>query len=120
MHRGAPDVWDYQWNCSCWAQNGLAILPAVNLVSNHGYGPDATHTKDLGPYMNNPTQAIGEIRHPLTMVRNYHADAYTFAHNFGGNAMKAAECARRKAAAKTATDAMALRAVRKLFREAIR
>ncbi len=94
MHRGAPDVWDYQWNCACWAQNGFAILPAVNLVSNQGYGPDATHTKEFGPYMNRATQPIGHLRHPTMMVRNYEADAFTFAHNFGGNATKAADSPR--------------------------
>ncbi len=38
------DAWDFQWILTCWLQNGLTILPNVNLVSNIGFGADATHT----------------------------------------------------------------------------
>ena len=41
---GKVDTWDFQWMLACWFQNGLAILPNVNLVSNIGFGADATHT----------------------------------------------------------------------------
>lgn len=41
---GKIDAWDFQWILACWLQNGLAILPNVNLVSNIGFGADATHT----------------------------------------------------------------------------
>jgi hypothetical protein len=41
---GKVDTWDYQWIMACFFQNGLAILPNVNLVSNIGFGADATHT----------------------------------------------------------------------------
>jgi len=88
MHRGAPDVWDYQWNLSCWMQNGLSILPAVNLVSNIGHGPDATHTKNPSPYLDRPTHAIGTIEHPPFVIRDRQADAFTFANNFDGAEMK--------------------------------
>jgi len=91
MYAGAPDIWDYQWNCSCWAQNGLTIIPTVNLVSNIGEGPDATHTKELGPYLNRPVHSIGSVEHPPFMIRDCEADAYTFANNFGGAAMKASD-----------------------------
>ena len=38
-------TWDYQWHLARAAAGGLAIVPAVNLVSNIGCGhPDATHT----------------------------------------------------------------------------
>lgn len=33
-HSGYIDTWDYQWVFACWIQNGLIILPNVNLVSN--------------------------------------------------------------------------------------
>lgn len=38
------DTWDYQWSWTRASQEKLAVLPARNLVSNIGYGPDATHT----------------------------------------------------------------------------
>ena len=40
-----PGTWDYQWTYACWKMNGLSLVPARNLVSNIGIGPDATHTK---------------------------------------------------------------------------
>jgi hypothetical protein len=40
------NTWDFQWVFACWVQSGLSILPRANLVSNIGYGADATHTKN--------------------------------------------------------------------------
>jgi hypothetical protein len=40
-------IWDYQWLLACWLQGGLSIVPNVNLVSNIGFGADATHTRAL-------------------------------------------------------------------------
>jgi hypothetical protein len=42
--RGNVSYWDHQWTFACWANRGLSIAPRVNLVSNIGCGPDATHT----------------------------------------------------------------------------
>ncbi len=36
--------WDWPWLFACWAQRGLSILPRANLVTNIGFGADATHT----------------------------------------------------------------------------
>ena len=88
MHRGAPDVWDYQWNLACWAQNSLAILPSVHLLKNIGFGPDATHTKNVVSCLLFPTSEISTISHPPFMLRNRSADAYLFEHNFGGAGMR--------------------------------
>jgi hypothetical protein len=91
MHRGAPDVWDYQWMFACWAHGGLTAIPRVNLVSNVGTGPDATHTKGPGPYFGLPTGSIGDIAHPPDVVRDEAADARIFDHNFGGRALRDAD-----------------------------
>ena len=40
------DVWDYQWQYAVLKHRGRCISPAVNLISNLGFGDDATHTKD--------------------------------------------------------------------------
>lgn len=40
------DTWDYVWTYSCWAKNGLTVTPRCNLVSNIGFGQNATHTTD--------------------------------------------------------------------------
>jgi hypothetical protein len=81
-----PDVWDYQWTLTCWARNGLAILPSVNLVSNIGWGADATHTKALdNPAANLPTEAMRfPLDHPARIVPNRAADLFTFEKHFAG------------------------------------
>jgi hypothetical protein len=38
------DAWDHQWSMARYATGGLAIVPARNLVTNVGFGRDATHT----------------------------------------------------------------------------
>jgi hypothetical protein len=91
MFENAPvsDVWDYQWTYACWRQNGLAIVPNVNLISNLGWGrPDATHTSGKSHLAQLPTGDIWEIRHPPRVVRHRDADAYTFDYSFEGKRMK--------------------------------
>jgi hypothetical protein len=39
-----PWAWSYAWIYACWANNSLSIIPIKNLVSNIGFGPDATNT----------------------------------------------------------------------------
>lgn len=40
-------IWDVQWAVySVWKNNGIAILPNENLISNIGFGPDATNYTD--------------------------------------------------------------------------
>jgi hypothetical protein len=46
VYRGEVDTWDYQWAFAKLRCGGLNIVPAVNLVSNIGFGPDATHTRN--------------------------------------------------------------------------
>jgi hypothetical protein len=71
------DTWDYQWMFACWMQNGLSILPDVNLISNIGFGEDATHTTT--PVCNN-LQKVQEIhfplRHPNFIVRDHRTDEF--------------------------------------------
>lgn len=43
--RKGLDTWDYQWVYTRWINNGLTIVPIVNLVKNLGFGEHATHTK---------------------------------------------------------------------------
>lgn len=44
VSRGTVDTWDYQWAYAKLLRGGLNIVPAVNLVSNIGFGAEATHT----------------------------------------------------------------------------
>jgi len=63
---GTLDTWDYVWTYSCWANNGVTCTPRFNLVSNIGFGRDATHTFDPEAFMANlPTQALeSDLVHP--------------------------------------------------------
>ena len=68
------DTWDYQWTYSVWQQNGLAIIPNVNLISNIGFGAEATHTKREGLFSEMPSHSLNDIIHPTEVKLNKAAD----------------------------------------------
>lgn len=71
-------VWDYQWTYTTWVQNGLCILPNVNLVSNIGFNEFATHTSDQKNRLSNmPVGNIQDIVHPTVIVEDVEADRFT-------------------------------------------
>lgn len=80
------DGWDYQWIFCCWAQNALGVVPNVNLISNIGWGDDATHTKTLDhPSANLATEAMSfPLIHPHYMAINREADRFTLQNHFVG------------------------------------
>lgn len=86
-HAGKIDSWAYRWKFSCWAQSGLAILPAKNLVTNIGFGENATHTKcGNGISEDLPLQKMEfPLIHPNYMVRDVVADRWTDSHVYGIN-----------------------------------
>ena len=57
------DTWDYQWNYSIITNNGMAIIPNANMVTNIGFGSDATHTTNKEFALN--VNAAGKIVFPL-------------------------------------------------------
>ena len=69
------DAWDYQWAFARYVNNLLTIRPNKNLVSNIGFGKNATHTKGK------PTKNIIEkselnfpLRHPKNVTVNKQLD----------------------------------------------
>lgn len=82
---GKIDSWDGQWVFACIAHDGLCINPTTNLVSNIGFGTQATHTKTSGSiFANTPTQEMTfPLTHPATLEINRHADVFTHRQNFG-------------------------------------
>ncbi len=44
MKLGKIDTWDYQFSISLMSAGALCIIPAVPLIRNIGFTPDATHT----------------------------------------------------------------------------
>lgn len=77
-YTGLYTIWDYQWLLTLWTQAGLSIHPKVNLVSNIGFGQDATHTSDAGnSFANFPVSSLSfPMRHPSHIVRNTSADLH--------------------------------------------
>ena len=83
MVEGKPNTWDYQWTFTCFANNGLTALPNTNLVTNVGFGEDATHT--TGASINTSiSEGIDPNQQPTFLLRDTAADRYTFDHFFGG------------------------------------
>jgi len=83
VHGGLIDTWDYQWTFACWIQNGLTVLPQTNLISNIGFGVDATHTQSASVFAELPVHEMGfPLEHPPYMLRDAAADAFTNKNNF--------------------------------------
>lgn len=77
-------AWDYPWTASVWHGEGLTATPNVNLVTNIGIGPDATHTVATTGQDGVPVQPLGPLTHPARVEKDRHADRYVFDHHFGG------------------------------------
>lgn len=78
---GTLDTWDIQWTLASRLQNGLAIVPGNNLISNIGFGGHATHTSDPGhPVANMETSPVTfPLTHPVVMLPDGRADDRTTA-----------------------------------------
>lgn len=84
------DSWAYRWTFSCWIQNGLTILPNVNLISNIGFNQDGTHTiSNNNPLANMTIEEISfSLSHPPFVIRNLKADKYTQENIFQSSLIK--------------------------------
>jgi len=80
---GKINTWDYRWTFACWINNGLTILPNVNLVTNIGFDDDATHTKGGEIFLFIPTKSMEfPLNHPPFIMRDISADNYTQRYHF--------------------------------------
>jgi hypothetical protein len=87
-HAGGIDTWDYQWLYTCWRERGVAIQPNVNLVTNIGASPDATHTKEVSPLIGIPHGSLSRIVHRKRVRADGKADRYSFEVCYGGAALR--------------------------------
>jgi len=79
-------TWDYQWHYTNIINNGLSIVPNKNLVSNIGFGQEATHTLlEHHPFANRPVEKMDKVSHPSFMIPNIEADRYTLNKYFSPN-----------------------------------
>ena len=78
VHLGKIDTWDYQWAYANWVNERCGVLPAVNLISNIGFGADATHTVHASDLASLPTRSMNfPLLHPSDLVKNDKADVFT-------------------------------------------
>jgi hypothetical protein len=80
------DCWDFQWTYACWKNKALNVIPKKNLVSNIGYGDDATHaTPPDHPLSNLVAEELSfPLNHPAKIEQDRVADA-VLARNVYGN-----------------------------------
>ena len=64
-----PNTWDYQWLYTCLKNNSLVAVSGVNLISNIGFGEDATHTiKEDARFMLLPATPVKfPLMHPSSL-----------------------------------------------------
>ena len=84
VYKNKIDTWDYQWTFSCWVQNGLTVLPNVNLVSNIGFGIENTHTPDSKDNRANipREEMLFPLIHPPFIICDKVADNFTETRQF--------------------------------------
>jgi hypothetical protein len=73
------NTWDWQWLFACWVQSGLSILPRVNLISNIGFGENATTTMDINSKLAQaaklPVRPMDfPLQHPSFVIRDAQED----------------------------------------------
>ena len=86
---GQPDSWAYRWSFSVEVHDGLSVTPAVNLVRNVGFSPEATHTTGgSSPRANVPSQSILPLCHPSTITRDSSVEQQIFNRVHGGATLR--------------------------------
>ena len=68
-----PWAWSYAWTYASWAFNLLSIIPSKNMISNVGFGPNATNTiAQHDNYVGYPPKRsnLDKFKHPPHVKRN--------------------------------------------------
>lgn len=77
LHASKINTWDYQLTYLSLKNSGFNIIPSVNLVSNVGYGAEATNIKQKNKTIAVPAKKITlPLKHPNNVVYNDRADKY--------------------------------------------
>ena len=85
VSRGELDSWATAFAFASFRSAGFQVIPSVNLVSNIGFGGQATHTtRSEHRLANLPARSIGTLQHPAEVIRNEAADRHIFTHSYGG------------------------------------
>ena len=85
VQSGNLDTWDFQWMFTMWMHDGLGIIPKINLVSNIGFGNNATNTTSAESRF--AEMVVGHLDfplvHPVWITINQEADRFTEDDLFG-------------------------------------
>lgn len=78
VYDGRINTWDYQWTLTCFSQGQISVMPNYNLITNIGFGENATHTFGESIYSNMPVrEVVFPLSHPKIIQSNFIADKYT-------------------------------------------
>jgi hypothetical protein len=84
MSKGIVDTWDYQWYYTILESNGMSISPNINLVSNIGFGINATHTIEKNKLVSDlPISELKISNHPNNIIVSKKADEFTYKYIYG-------------------------------------
>jgi len=77
---GEVDAWDYQWLFTLLINDGLAIKPNVNMITNIGVGSDSTHFKERIQGITNVVakEITFPLKHPARILKNREASQLMF------------------------------------------
>jgi hypothetical protein len=82
-YEGRTNSWVYPYQLSCWLDHSLAVTPNRNLVSNVGFGADATNTPYKADFLGQSAEPISfPLAHPPFMIPDSVSDDETFRRRF--------------------------------------
>lgn len=82
---GKVDTWDIQWFYSCLFNNGLSVVPSVNLISNIGSEGTHTSTDTRNNFLPLFEIDTANLIHPALVHPNYEYDDRIFASRVAPN-----------------------------------
>jgi hypothetical protein len=82
LQAGLIDTWDYQVMFSSWRHGYVHVFPSRNLVTNLGYGGDATHTNFQSPLANLQRESIKDYQRTLPVTVDPEVDNAIFYFRF--------------------------------------
>lgn len=75
--KAGDDSWDHQWGFTMMWHRGKCIVPNTNLITNIGFGRDATHALDeQNALANLASGSLNELVHPATTEVSRDADDF--------------------------------------------
>jgi len=78
LYKNEINTWDYQLSITNLFNNGLSVIPNVNLISNIGFDKNATHTFEDNGFSDITHQSLDEeTKHPILILPDREADFFT-------------------------------------------